>query len=184
LTHAIETSQKLTPQKLYAYLWSDYETDPDYVDGVIEERPLGEDDHALWQGELVRWFQSRDREWDIRVRPALRVQVSATRFRVPDVAVLDRKRAIEQVVTHPPFAVFEILSPEDGMERMLVKLADYAAMGIQNIFVIDPETQIVYRFVRGVLNLSSEKEMLAGSKAEIDWAKLKERIAEDTGDAH
>ncbi len=34
--------------------------------------------------------------------------------------------------------VFEILSPEDTVKRILIKLADYQQMGIEAIFVIDP----------------------------------------------
>ena len=31
------------------YLRSSYEPDAEYVDGEIEERPMGEYDHASWQ---------------------------------------------------------------------------------------------------------------------------------------
>ena len=31
------------------YLRSSYEPDAEYVDGVIEERPPGENDHSTWQ---------------------------------------------------------------------------------------------------------------------------------------
>jgi Uma2 family endonuclease len=41
-----------------------------------------------------------------------------------------RNQPIEQIITHPPVAVFEILSPEDSMTRILRKLRDYADMGI------------------------------------------------------
>ena len=36
-------------------------TDPDceYVAGVVEERAVGELDHASWQKALVRWFAGR-----------------------------------------------------------------------------------------------------------------------------
>jgi len=34
------------------YLHSDYEPDAEYIDGVILERPLGEDDHSAWQGAI------------------------------------------------------------------------------------------------------------------------------------
>jgi hypothetical protein len=39
--------------------------------------------------------------------------------------------------------VFEILSPEGTVTRMLIKLADYVGMGIEGIFVIDPVIQMV-----------------------------------------
>ena len=31
------------------YLTGQYESDVDYVDGIIEERNLGENDHSKWQ---------------------------------------------------------------------------------------------------------------------------------------
>jgi hypothetical protein len=47
----------------------------------------------------------------IRVRPELRVQVAPNSFIAPDVTLLDRNLPIQQIVTHPPIAVVEILSP-------------------------------------------------------------------------
>ena len=88
------------------YLRSSYEPDAEYVDGKIEERPMGEFDHASWQLAILRWFLQHEKEWGIRVLPELRVQVAATRYRVPDVTVLDRSRPIEQIITHPPLSCF------------------------------------------------------------------------------
>jgi hypothetical protein len=77
------------------YLRSSYEPDAEYVDGA--ERPAGEYDHASWQGAICLWFGQHARDWSVRVRPSLRVQVAATRFRVPDVTVLDRDQPIKQL---------------------------------------------------------------------------------------
>jgi Uma2 family endonuclease len=137
------------------YLRSSYEPDAEYVDGEIEERPMGEYDHASWQEAILVWFRQHAKEWNIRVKPELRVQVSATRFRVPDVTVLDRSQPIEQIITHAPVAVFEVLSPEDTMSRVMRKLNDYATMGIKHIWVIDPESKKSYQFQKGQLNLAS-----------------------------
>jgi hypothetical protein len=38
------------------YLRSSYEPDAEYVDGVIEERPAGENDHSTWQGAICFWL--------------------------------------------------------------------------------------------------------------------------------
>ena len=137
------------------YLRSSYEPDAEYVDGEIEERPMGEYDHASWQDAIQYWFRQHAQEWDIRVRPELCVQIAPTRFRVPDVTVVDRSQPIEQIITHAPLAVFEILSPEDTMKRMMRKLDDYAAMKIPQIWVIDPETKTYFRFVNGELHKAS-----------------------------
>lgn len=128
------------------YLRSSYEPDAEYVDGQIEKRPMGEFDHAAWQQAIQRWFLQHDREWDIRVLPELRIKVAATRYRVPDVTVLDRSRPIEQIITHAPLAVFEVLSPEDRLQRLKRKLEDYRAMGIPEIWVIDPQDSTFYRY--------------------------------------
>jgi Uma2 family endonuclease len=128
------------------YLRSSYEPDAEYVDGQIEERPMGEFDHASWQQAIQLWFRNHEREWNIRVRPELSVQTGATRFRVPDVTVLDRSLPIEQIITHPPVAVLEVLSPEDTLRRLKRKLEDYHAMSIPEIWVIDPEDSSFYRY--------------------------------------
>jgi Uma2 family endonuclease len=128
------------------YLRSSYEPDAEYVDGKIEERPMGEFDHASWQQAIQRWFWQHEKEWNIRVLPELRVQVAATRYRVPDVTVLDRSRPIEQIITHPPLAVFEVLSPEDSLQRLKRKMEDYRTMGIPEIWVIDPQDSTFCRY--------------------------------------
>jgi Uma2 family endonuclease len=130
---------------------ADWEPDAEYVDGEIEERPVGQNDHSAWQLAIQMWFQQHAKEWNIRVRPELRIQASATRFRVPDVTILDRNQPIEQIITHPPVAVFEILSPEDRHSRFTRKLNDYEAMGIPQIWVIDPEGPTIQRFQNGHL---------------------------------
>ena len=123
-----------------------YEPDAEYVDGQIEKRPMGEFDHSSWQLATSRWFWEHQREWGIRGMLSLRIKVAATRYRVPDVTVLDRSRPKEQIITHPPLAVFEVLSPEDRVQRLKRKLEDYRAMGIPEIWVIDPQDSTFYRY--------------------------------------
>jgi Uma2 family endonuclease len=135
----VDTMAATTQVPVEVYLRSCYEPAAEYVDGEIEERPMGEFDHAAWQAAVQRWFFLHDKEWNVNVLPELRVQVAATRFRVPDVTVLDFSQPAELIITHPPIAVFEILSPEDTVQRLKRKLDDYASMGITQIWVIDPQ---------------------------------------------
>ena len=158
------------------YLHSSYEPDAEYVGGVIEERAMGEYDHSSWQHAIELWFAQHAREWNIRVRPELRVQVSPGNFRVPDVTILDRNRPVEQVITHPPVAVFEILSPEDTLSRMMTKLSDYEQMGIQTILVIDPSWRN-YRFASGRLEpLPSAAFDLKDSPCRFDLAEIEKLL--------
>ena len=159
------------------YLSSDlYEPAADYVDGEIEERPMGEFDHATWQQAIERWFLQHDAEWNIRVRCELRVQVSPTRYRIPDVVVFDRSRPIEQMLTHPPIAVFEVLSPEDRISRLLVKWADYARMGIRAVRVIEPATGEIFVYERGALIPAPVQEEIPGTSCSIDWKQIRELL--------
>jgi len=136
------------------YLRSSFEPDAEYVDGVIQERAAGELDHAAWQKAIQQWFWRREEEWGVRVFAELRVQISPTRLRVPDVVVLENTgplKEMEQIVRTPPVAVFEILSPEDTLPRVLEKLSDYENMGVRGIFVIDPKSGKKYQYESGDL---------------------------------
>jgi Uma2 family endonuclease len=133
------------------YLRSSYEPDAEYVDGKIEERAAGLFDHASWQGAILWWFSQREKGWNVCSLPSLRVKVAATRYRVPDVSVLDCSQPKEQIITHPPVAVFEVLSPEDTFQRLKRKLEDYRVMGIEEIRVIDPQDSAFYRYEDGQL---------------------------------
>ena len=152
-------------------------SDPDceYVEGVLEERPVGERDHAAWQDALLAWFREHKREWNIFVYPELRTQVAPDRFRVPDVTILSREAPREQIITHPPLAVFEILSPEDTMTRMMEKLADYEQMGIGAIWVIEPKKPAYFQFSEGRLLPASVFE-LPGTSFIVPMAEIEKLI--------
>jgi hypothetical protein len=95
------------------YLRSDeYEPAAEYVDGAIEERAAGNWDHSSRQSALLTCFCNHADQWQLRVRPSLLTHVAPTRYRVPDVALLDRAQPIEQILTRAPLAVFEIISPK------------------------------------------------------------------------
>jgi Uma2 family endonuclease len=126
------------------YLASTFRPDCDYVDGHIEERNLGEWNHSEIHGELLAYLLGRYRKDGIRVMPELRVQVKPRRFRVPDLCVV-LKNPGEQVLTKPPFLCIEVLSPEDRMTRVEERINDYLAMGVPFIWVLDPQTQKVFR---------------------------------------
>jgi Uma2 family endonuclease len=120
------------------YLKNSYRPDCDYVDGRIEERNVGEHDHAALQAELIFWFRQRQEEWNVEVLPEQRVQVSATRFRVPDVCLVSLDEPVEQILTKPPLACIEILSPEDTMRRMQERIEDHRQFAVPNIWILDP----------------------------------------------
>lgn len=124
------------------YLKTVYQPDCDYVDGRIEERNLGEWDHADLQSAVVTFFRNRSKQWGIRAVVEQRVRVSATRYRIPDVCVI--LGSPEQILTKPPFLCIEILSPDDRLSRVRERLKDFLDMGVQYVWVLDPETRTAY----------------------------------------
>ena len=170
------TSTQPAHMSLDLYLKSSFEPDAEYVDGVIEERPMGEWNHANWQAAILEFFRRQRIEWKIRAVAELRVQVSKNRYRVPDVTILDRNLPIEQIVTCAPIAVFEVLSPEDSINRMMAKLADYERMGINTILILDPKGQH-FRYIAGRLEpLSPEPFDLPDSSCRFDLSAIEKLL--------
>jgi Uma2 family endonuclease len=158
------------------YLRSSFDPDAEYVDGQIEERTVGENDHSAWQMALVVWFEQQARTNGVRVRPELHVQVGPRTFLVPDVALLDRNLPAERFATHPPVAVFEVLSPEDTLKRLMRKCESYERMGIRTILVIDP-TGPHRRYEEGRLEPLPERAFdLPGSQARFDLDEIEKLI--------
>ncbi|WP_158615280.1 Uma2 family endonuclease [Acidipila sp. EB88] len=158
---------------LELYLHTTYEPDAEFVDGVIEERAVGENDHSAWQFAIQRWFGMHEDEWNILIRPEYRVQVAATRFRVPDVSILDASFAPDPIAVRPPLAVFEVLSPEDTVKRLRIKLLDYQAMGVPSIFVVDPESGRFEQFVDSELRGTQQ---FASGAIHFDLAEIASRV--------
>ncbi|MBZ5728855.1 MAG: Uma2 family endonuclease [Acidobacteriia bacterium] len=128
------------------YLSTSYDPDCDYVDGVIEERNLGENDHADLQSAILAYFRFRRKEWSVYAVVEQRVQVSTTRFRVPDVCVLLGERPKEQIFRTPPFMCIEILSPEDRLSRVRERMDDYLSFGVPYVWLFDPAIRKAYRW--------------------------------------
>ncbi|MFL6426792.1 MAG: Uma2 family endonuclease [Acidobacteriaceae bacterium] len=124
---------------LEQYLATSYHPDCDYINGEIEERNLGEREHAALQAAITAWLFPRATAWNAQVLAEQRVRVSPERVRIPDVCLISLGPPYERVLVTPPLAVIEILSPEDRVARYNERLEDYRRMGVANIWVADPE---------------------------------------------
>jgi Uma2 family endonuclease len=127
-----------TQVSLEEYLRTDYEPDCDYVDGELEERNVGEKEHSIVQAFFIKWLAKYEEQWKLEACPGIRMRVSPTRMRVADIAILPLDAPFEGVLTRPPIAIIEVLSPEDRVSRYQQRLDDYCAMGVTNVWVIDP----------------------------------------------
>jgi Uma2 family endonuclease len=112
--------------------------DCEYLDGEVVERNMGELEHADVQTTLAYLLRQMRRSLGIRVGAEIRITISFTRYRVADVAVWRDDNIGKRIPTVPPFLAIEILSPEDRITRMQPKIAEYLAIGVEWIWLIDP----------------------------------------------
>lgn len=176
------TAAVITRMSVEEYLRTPFSPDVDFVDGVIEERNLGEWDHAGLQGILDRLFGMHEEEWGTYSSIELRVQTSATRFRVPDVCVTDARNPTEQIPTRAPLLCVEVKSPEDRVPRMLERVKDFHRMGVTQVWVFDPETQRVWvSTAESVTEWSGGLLTVPGTRIELDPAVAFERMLRRRG---
>jgi len=134
------------------YLAASFDPDRDYVDGEIQERNLGEQPHSRTQGRLYAFLFQREAQWGIYVLPEQRVQVSPTRFRVPDVCVLLASDPRDPIVRQAPFLCVEILSREDTVTRLNERLSDYFQMAVRYVWVLDPLAKRAFCYTPGEMH--------------------------------
>ncbi len=83
---------------------------------------------------------------------------------------------IEQIVTEPPVAVFEILSPADTLKRVMTKWGMYERMGIRTILVIDPDGP-KYRYSGGRLEpIEARAFDIPGSQSRFDLDEIEKLL--------
>ena len=128
------------------YLRTSYKPDVDFVDGEIKERKMGQYDHGKIQAYITFLFMQNAKAWHTDAIVEQRIRVAARRVRIADVAVLRADAPREQVTTTPPLICIEIMSPEDRIPRVTRVLADYLAMGVPNIWLVDPANRGAFTF--------------------------------------
>src|SRR5260370_26029870 len=123
--------------------------------------------------QLILYFGVREKEWHIRVVPEQRVQVKPTRFRIPDVCVVLADSPLEPIFRTPPFLCIEILSKDDTFKSITVRLDDYLAMGVQNVWAIEPHTMRGYVYnAEGFLEAKDGVLRAANSEIAVPLASI------------
>ena len=155
------------------YLSTTYRPDVDYIDGYIEERNLGETDHAKLQTRLAVFLCRNEEEWGTVAMAEVRVQVSPTRFRIPDVCVVREGDANEPIVTAAPLLCLEVLSPRDSDTSMRRRAQNYFDMGVPEIWIFDPQTRNAYICTAESMTEQAEGILrLSGTEIEISIAEV------------
>jgi Uma2 family endonuclease len=166
---------------LETYLTTSYEPDVDYVDGVLEDRHVGEYDHNMVQRAILFWFYRHEREWRIRSIQEQRTRVASTKVRIPDVCVFSRDVSVEQVFTKPQLIAIEVLSPEDRHSRIDARMNNFRSFGVPNLWVVEPETRSGWDLSDGNW-VRKERFEVANSPIYLSLAELFAKIDEDNAD--
>jgi Uma2 family endonuclease len=135
------------------YLAASYtDGDREYLDGVVVERSGGTPGHSALQKILVVYLTGFEKSFQVAVRPECRARIAETRYRVPDVLLMERPfRQTDRVVLDPPLLIVEISSPEDKLIETLRRFREYENLGVRHIVQMDPEDRTTYMFIRGDL---------------------------------
>lgn len=165
------------------YLRTSYHPDAHFVDGEIEERHSGEYEHAKIQSFISFLFtlKEEEEEWGTDAVVEQRIRVAANRVRICDVAVLRADAPHEHITATPPLICIEILSPEDRLSRAELVLADYVAMGVPNIWLIDPLRRAAHTYDTAGLHIADPTNLtVTGKPIRLDlteaFAKLDKKI--------
>jgi Uma2 family endonuclease len=115
------------------------------VDGEIRITPPAKVKHAWIVARLNHALDGQldaDRAVIFTGSFGLIVRKAPLTSRVPDLAVFEISTIVEKdgYVHSPPQLVAEVLSPGDALER---KLADYASLGVPEVWVVSPEARTV-----------------------------------------
>ena len=162
------------------YLATSYRPDCDYIDGEVQERHLGEEAHGLIQSAITSIFRTHRSVWGLRSVTEQRLQVSPTRYRIPDVCVVPSTKPVASVMRTPPVLCVEVLSPEDRFQRVMVRVEEYLAMGVPQVWIIDPETREAWTATAasGPVPLVEPFFTLTGTPVRISIAEIFEEIDE------
>ena len=169
------TSVQISTQvPLAEYLNTSYRPDREYVDGEVLERNVGKNEHSRLLALLAGWFIRFEDEWGVAVFTEQRVRVSATRIRIPDVLLVPLAPHPEMFVD-PPILVIEVLSPDDSYTETQKRAADYFAMGVGTVWIIDPVNR-TGRVCVGKAWTESETLQVAGTEIWVSLPEMFDRL--------
>jgi len=144
------------------YLATVWRPDRDFIDGEVLERKIGEFSHGRLQLNMGAWLRAREIAWRFRAVLEVRLQITTSRFRVPDLMLVSANAPREEIVRTAPLVCIEILSRGDSMRDMMERLDDYFAIGVPVCWIVDPVRGCGWIATRGNLAEVADGVLRAG----------------------
>jgi Uma2 family endonuclease len=118
------------------------------VDGEIRIMPAPKWNHSEIVDHLAWQIKLQVDVHDIIVKVStfgLIIRKSPLTSRVPDLAVFERRLIVERdgYIHTPPQLIVQVLSPANTRVERQEKLADYASLGVPEVWVFSPEARTV-----------------------------------------
>ena len=109
--------------------------EPDYVDGEIVERSMPDWTHSRLQGIL---WGILSQAVGLAVATELRVRLATGKAYIIDVCAYPADQQMSRFPSTPPIVAAEILSVDDVVMELNLKLENYRKWGVPHIWLIDP----------------------------------------------
>ena len=146
------------------YLHTSYHPDREYRDGVVTERNVGDNAHALLQGAVYAYLRRRRKQWQIQVYPELRIRARENWYPIPDVCAYSLPAPRERFPSTMPLLWIEILSADDRMVEVWEKARDVVECGSPYVWIINPITlESELRTSAGVIQIQDKTLRLPDS---------------------
>ncbi|HZL25027.1 MAG TPA: Uma2 family endonuclease [Acidobacteriaceae bacterium] len=155
------------------YLRTTYRPDRDYIDGELKERNVGEQPHGDIQIILGTIFRNSRLEWGVRPLGDTRLQITSSRYRIPDLMVLRNTDPKDGIIRFVPLLCVEIMSKGDRLNEICERVADYVGIGTKDIWVIDPWKRVAYEETsNGLRQLEDGILRVQGTSIEVSLADI------------
>src|ERR1700679_573317 len=100
------------------YLQTTYRPDRDYIDGALKERNVGEQPHGNLQIILGTIFRNNRLAWGVRPLGDTRLQITPSRYRIPDLMVLRHTDPKDGIVSFVPLLCVYFMSKDDRLMKI------------------------------------------------------------------
>jgi len=160
---------------LEEHLNTSYSPDREYRDGVLVDRNVGENAHALLQALLAGYLTRRRKQWKIQAYTEFRIRAREGWYPIPDVCVYSLPAPEERYPSRPPLLWIEILSQDDRMIDVWDKATELVKCGVPYVWIIDPNTlESELRTSAGVMPIQEKTLRLPNSPIAIPLPEVVE----------
>ncbi|WLV24027.1 Uma2 family endonuclease [Aciduricibacillus chroicocephali] len=123
---------------------------PEALVGELMRTPAPPPSHQLIVQKILRLLYTAIGETHVILQAPCDLQLTMNKFRQPDLMVISRHRKdiiAEHAVIGPPDAVIEVLSPSSRPLDCREKIKDYAAFGIKEYWIADPDQYTLLQYI-------------------------------------